>query len=96
MTIGLHALAGGTYGLKSNGTIDREKMAQVFIINEHGGGVKGQFKIYFMRDVIENILNNPNLIGLEGVSQTPSWDNNWRGDIADSKMAYSRIAGILN
>ena len=96
MTIGLHALAGGTYGLKSNGTVDREKMAQVFIINEHGGGVTGKFKVYFMRDVIENILNNPNLINLEGVGQNPSWDNNWRGDAPNGKMAYSRIAGILN
>lgn len=100
MTVGLHALAGGTWGSQTKGgELSKEKMAEVFIVNYHGGGKRGNFKIHLMADLLDKIENNLSLldIKIDGISdlKSPEWKNEFHGENKSFRDAYYRIANML-
>lgn len=74
MTIGAYALAGGMYGAdKNNNFIGHSKKAEILLINDNS---TGRFKVYFISDIISKLINNIELLDIEGYNN-PSWSNNW-------------------
>ena len=97
LTIALHALTGGVWGMDKDKTkFSKSDSAEIFVINRSGGGQKGNFKIYFMSDILNKVANNLDLIEIKGY-KTGSYNNSRMPpeDAPNIKSAYARIAALL-
>lgn len=103
ITIGLKALSGGllqstSLANASNNVYTYGDKAELFIVNEHGGPTGGQFKVYFVEDIMKDIINNYQFIKIKDYDENPPvWTNKRIGDddIKSYKSANIRIAKIL-
>lgn len=101
MTIALHALTGGVWGSNKDGSASKSDSAEILIMNTNYGGTgqKGNFKVYFMDDILSTVFNNLSLLEIKDFT-SESYKNDWVGQTSptlehDMKKAFSRSAGIL-
>lgn len=91
--IAAYALAGGLYGRnEQTGEIGHSQKAELFLVNDNSDP-QGNFKIYFIADIIKNInINTDLLFGYDN----PEWENVFIVDHENpTKAAYRRCAKIL-
>lgn len=98
-TIGVGALQGGLLSASKEGykkgLFKAGPKAEIFVVNTHGTG-KGQFQIYFVDDIINNLVKNANLLNIENFNDNKIWQQEWIGDsnpVYDK--AFRRIANVL-
>lgn len=100
MTLAYHALVGGDWTQKRNGSITQMDEAQVFIVNDNSQK-KGHYKVYFMDELInKNLSQNLNsvIVKINGQETAPNWTNEFieaKKGVKNSTLAYARIAKIL-
>lgn len=77
LTIALHALIGGVWGEdKETGLIGKTPAAEILVVNNTAGKT-GNFKIYFMSDLLDKIEKNLDLVKIEGWDGVRTYDNTW-------------------
>ena len=57
MTIALHALTGNVWGQSAGGAIGKTAQAEILVVNDTSNKY-GQFKVYFMSDILNTISKN--------------------------------------
>lgn len=90
LTIATYALAGGLLGERKDGTIAYGKKAEILLINDNS---KGLFKVYFISDLINKIIQNIDLITIDGYNN-PVWDNKWVSNGSTGRKGKSVEAGF--
>ena len=94
MTIALHALTGNVWGQSAGGAIGKTAQAEILVVNDTSNKY-GQFKVYFMSDILNAISKNLKLITIDGLSENnPNW---WVGELGvnNNQAAFKRVANIL-
>lgn len=94
MTIALHALTGGVWGQSSGGAIAKTAQAEILVVNDTSKR-QGQFKVYFMSDILDAITKNLDLIQIDGLTMNnPNW---WVGELGvnNNQLAFKRVANVL-
>ena len=76
LTIGLHALIGGVWGIQQDGSIGRSKQAEILIVNDVGGS-RGYFKVFFISDILSKIEQRLDLLKIEGWDNLRIYNNSW-------------------
>lgn len=76
LTIGLHALIGGVWGLQNDGSISRSKTAEILVVNDVGSN-QGHFKVFFMSDILSKIEQRLDLLKIEGWDNPRNYNNTW-------------------
>ena len=97
MTLVLHALSGSVWGEQSDGSFGKSAQAEILVVNDTSSG--GNFKVYFMSDIMDKIVKNINLATIKGF--TSNYANYWVEDYKKGKehlnrqCAYKRAANVL-
>lgn len=92
LTIAAHALAGGLLGKrKDNGAIEHSQKAEILLVNDNSS--KRGFRVYFVSDLINKIIQNIDLITIDGYNN-PTWDNKWVSNGMTGRMGKSVEAGF--
>lgn len=96
LTIALHALIGGVWGEdKETGLIGKTPAAEILVVNNTAGKT-GNFKIYFMSDLLDKIEKNLDLVKIEGWDGVRTYDNTWlRPYSPNINSALARSAQVL-
>lgn len=98
LTIGLHALAGGVWGIQEDGSISRSKTAEILVVNNVGSS-KGYFKVYFISDILKRVEEQTELLKIEGWDSPRVYNNSWVGGQTGSnktfKSAWDRTMKVL-
>lgn len=97
LTIALHALTGGSWGESAayKGTFTKDAQADMLIVNQRGA-TTGQFKVYYMQDILKRLSDNLNLIDVSGFNHVRRWHNEWiGGPTPDYVKGFRRIADLL-
>lgn len=97
MTLVLHALSGSVWGEQSDGSFGKSAQAEILVVNDTSSG--GNFKVYFMSDILNKIIQNIDLATVKGF--TSNYANYWVEDYKRGKehlnrqCAYKRAANVL-
>ena len=104
MTIILHALMGGVWGQQADGSFGNSAKAEIMVVNNSIGNV-GNFKVYFMSDIIDAIVKNIELgkVDIKGLNEPWEYNNKWivkqgtnpRDRVKSNTLAFKRVANIL-
>lgn len=99
ITIALHSLSGGLWGLQNKKAQQAFKtpQAELFIVNDSSGDL-GHFSVYFISDLMHEIVKNAGLIEIKELGPMKQFENKWVGINAEGKnlnYAYARISSIL-
>lgn len=98
LTIGLHALAGGVWGIQSDGSVSRSKTAEILVVNNVGSS-RGYFKVYFISDILKRVEEQTELLKIEGWDNPRIYNNAWVGGQTGSnktfKSAWDRTMKVL-
>ena len=76
LTIGLHALIGGVWGIQNDGGISRSKTAEILVVNDVRGS-QGHFRVFFMSDILSKIEQRLDLLKIEDWDTPRIYDNSW-------------------
>lgn len=97
MTLVLHALTGAVWGKQSNGSYGKSAQAEILIVNDNS--TNGHFKVYFMSDILKNIIKNIDLATVKGFNSnyTNNWVESYKGEKGhkNRQCAYKRAANVL-
>ena len=98
LTIGLHALAGGVWGIQADGSVSRSKTAEILVVNNVGSS-QGYFKVYFISDILKRVEEQTELLKIEGWDTPRVYNNAWVGGQTGSnktfKSAWDRTIKVL-
>lgn len=99
-TIVLHALIGDEWSIDSNKQGRSTSKADIFVVNDNSG--TGGFKVYFMDDIIDNLLRSTgtdDMYHIHDMTLTKRWNNEMEPSLSNDKTryqaAYRRILKLL-
>ena len=97
LAIGLHALAGGVWGLTKEGVYKHSDIGEVFVVNNVSSP---GYKVYFMDDILRAIEKDIDLLDIKNFNKVKEWNNIWIDyDAAKGAggfvLGYKRAARIL-
>lgn len=98
LTIALHSLSGGLWGLsnKTAHSAFKSPQAELFIVNDSSGNL-GHYSVYFISDLLHKIAENINLLQIDEITLSKQFENKWIGTTEGKNLtyAYARISSIL-
>lgn len=96
LTLALHAIMGGVVVQNQGASeLSRSEKADILIVNDNSKA--GQYKVYFVSDIIDNIIKNLSLVKIENFKDPTQYANEWLGEEKKNNMkaGFARASKIL-
>lgn len=101
LTVALHSLSGGLWGLQDKNATKAVKSpeAEIFLVNDSSGAL-GHYSVYFISDLMNKIMKNLDYLEIKGLDSGKEYENKWienkqEHDKEKMTLAYARVATIL-